>query len=279
MADLRNSIFRNKQFKINRNQRWAFIAIVVIVVSSVFTLYWTTTRIKLMNYRDKAIAALEENEKDLNAKISNIDSLKKSHANFKADYVLDKDDRLDDEVDNSVLVARALPTFYHKLHFETALEQFMEERNYDVVFDLPKSVDAEANFAAAEGSSKPVFSSQGGSSGSVDKAAELFEKVVPIPFTMQVKEVPFQCTGGEDDPCMEHFFRDLDRFITPIRITELSVEILNRDADDDEKVVDMILKVETYFLPEEDIVTVEEVVIEEEEQKKAKEESKEESSS
>ena len=266
MADFKIPLFQNKHFAMNRNQRWSFIALVIIVFSIVFTLYWVSTRVQLIQYRSQAISALKENEADLEAKRANINPLKESYDEFKAGYALDPAQRLDDKVDNSVIVARALPDTYHRTTLQSALSEFMQSRNYEVPLDnLPRTFDATNNIAKlrAEGLPVPVFSSEGGESDG--QAAAIFEKVVVVSFELTVDAVPFEC-ASETDPCIENFFRDIDLFITPIRVNSVIVTILNPYAPDSEKILDLDLAVEIYYLPRQDVVTTENKTVGEEKQ-------------
>ena len=257
MADFKVPLFQNKHFAMNRNQRWSFIALAVIVFSIVFTIYWVSTRVQLIQYRSEAISALQENEIDLEAKRSNINPLKESYDTFKAGYALDPAQRLDDDVDNSVIVARALPDTYHRTTLQSALSKFMRSRNYVVPLDsLPKTFDDENNIAKlrAEGLAAPIFSSEGGESDG--QAAAIFEKVAIVSFDLRIEAVPFEC-ASKTDPCIENFFRDIDLFITPIRVNSVVVTILNPHVPDSEKIADLDLVVEIYYLPRQDVVTTE----------------------
>ena len=262
MADSPQSAFRIKQFKINRDQRWSLLAVIIIVASLVFTIYWSFHRVQYINYSNKARTALSKNRMILENKIGNIDNLREAHNEFKGlPYVLD-DDHQPAGVDNSVILARALPAFYSKLEFSGAFDDFLLDRGYNAEISLPSVVDANNNLSSRD--KKPELLGEPS-----DQLRNFLDQVAIISFSINVSELPFECSGtDEDEPCLEHFFRDLDRFIMPIRVLSLSLQFDDFASDQpvsSERIVTLSLEVETYFLPQQNVITTDQTTVTEEE--------------
>ena len=277
MAKGDGSVFSGKRLQISRDQKWSFIAIAVIVFSIVFSLSWVTNRYQVLQYNRKVKRELDKDTANLERAIGNIGSLQAAHNQFIAvdNYVLDKNNR-SEEVDNSVIVARALPSFYHKLELQSALQTFLKTQgNYDVSFDLPASVEGGSNLAEraedhpgnlpeppvdeseseADNENEETESNENEETASTgeDLTRALLDNVVPVKFDITVKDILINCgptdAEGQRPPCFENFFYDLDLFITPLRVRGLHLEILNPQDPEEIQIADMTVRLETYYLP------------------------------
>ena len=212
MADL---IPGAKNIGIDRNQRTAMIAVGLAAFVLVFSIFFGLRLYNKQAYQNHVISNLECANKNIRQSRDSLHSLEKAFEDFNAaDPILGE--KKQGDIQNSVVVLRALPAEYTRSQIQLFWNNFLLEDHGTGLGGEGLRGDGDGYKGVVNFPSTPeVEGSEGGGSGGLKE----------ILFTLQV--------DVESQEEMDKLFEDLNNFIMPVKILSLDLNFVDPDSGSD----------------------------------------------
>ena len=226
----------SKGLKINRNQQMSLLAVSVVVIATVITLFFALKMQAKMAHQSNVITCLNTERSVIEANHDKINSLQTSYNEFNESNSLYASQQLGE---NAVIVLRALPTTYNKGWTQQAWDSFLRD-------PLDKRPDYEGATVTVSGFPDPVASADGtplpAAVDGEERAASSAGDAIPLQFIMTINLEE----GGEET--LINILEDLDNFIQPVKVRKVSLTYSDvGDGGGESRLSGAILDLQTYI--------------------------------